>query len=151
MRNRLIHKTWRNSSGISLIEILLYILILLIILSVGSGLISKQYPKYSLINAAWEITSQLYYARYKAVFSGCKIKVVLASQKIILEQYDNDQKEWISLKTHLLEGVKVQANNTPIFHPKGTVSNLASIFISNSSGMRKITIAISGRIKVIDL
>ena len=151
MRYRFIQHAIQESRGISLIEILLYILILLIILSVGSGLISRQYPKYSLNNAAWKITSHLYFARYRAVFSGQKIKAVFANQKIILERYDEDQKKWDSLKTEYLEGVKVQANNTPIFHPKGTVSNLASIFVSNSSGMRKITIAISGRIKVLDL
>lgn len=48
---------------------------------------------------------------------------------------------------NILEGVNVEANNSPLFHPEGTVSNLASIYVFNSWGKYRITIAITGRIK----
>ncbi len=50
-----------------------------------------------------------------------------------------------------VEGVWIQANNTPTFHPAGTVSNFATILVSNSWGTNKITLAITGRIKVTEL
>jgi hypothetical protein len=52
---------------------------------------------------------------------------------------------------NILEGVNIQANNSPVFHPQGTVSNLASIMISNTWGSYKITLAISGRIRIAKL
>jgi hypothetical protein len=49
------------------------------------------------------------------------------------------------------EGVNISATNSPIFHPLGTVSNLTSVYISNTAGKYRISLAISGRIKVIPL
>ena len=50
-----------------------------------------------------------------------------------------------------LDGVNITATNSPIFHPLGTVSNLTSVYISNTSGKYRISLAISGRIKIIPL
>ena len=80
-----------------------------------------------------------------------KIKVKFDSTSYRLQKYDTKQQEWVTDEWGFLEGVNLKANNSPIFHPRGTVSNLASIYISNAKGKYKITLAISGRIKIAQL
>ena len=88
------------------------------------------------------------YARYKSIFKGVKVRIRFNRASYLIEKYKATQSMWESEPEVFLEGVNIQANNSPTFHPVGTVSNLASIYISNSWGKYKITIAISGRVKV---
>jgi len=62
-----------------------------------------------------------------------------------------EEKTWRTVQTEFLEGVRIEANNSPIFHPTGTVTGLATILVSNSRGAYRITLAISGRIKVVKI
>ena len=137
-----------NHSGFSLIEIL----VCLFFFSILGGLFSISFlsmsPKYKLQRAVWEIRSRLNFARYRAVFEGEKMRVSFDSQRYKIEQYDEDLNQWSTKLEDILEGVTVKANNSPLFHPGGSVSNLATIYVSNSWGEYKITIAITGRIKV---
>ena len=91
------------------------------------------------------------YARYKAIYKGMKYKVSFESNSYVLEKFDEHKGEWITEQRSFLDGVRIAANNSPIFHPRGTVSNLASIIITNSHGQYKISLAISGRIKVTEM
>lgn len=139
----------KNITGFSLIETLAC----LVISGILVGLLSISFfvysPKYKLLKAAWEINSQLHFARYKAIFEEKKVKITFSQSSYAVEIYEESQKKWKREFTNALEGITFIANNSPIFHPGGTVSNLASIFISNSWGKYKITIAISGRIKAV--
>jgi len=45
--------------------------------------------------------------------------------------------------------VTLKANNTPVFYPEGTVSNLATILVSNDRGGYRITLAMTGRVKAV--
>jgi len=141
----------RNSTGFSVIEIIFFVFILGLVLSLFSVSFLRLSPKYKLKKSVWEINSHLNYARYKAIFDGAKVRVVLAENCCIIQKFDDEQDEWRAEKMNFLEGVTVQANNSPIFHPQGTVSNLVSIIVSNSWGAYKITLAISGRIKAVKL
>lgn len=108
-------------------------------------------PKYKLKKTVWEINSRMNYARYKAIFRGAKVRIRFDSKSYAIEEYDQNQEKWSKGQKYFLEGVNIQANNKPIFHPRGTVSNLASIYVSNEWGKYRITVAISGRIKVVRL
>jgi hypothetical protein len=90
-------------------------------------------------------------ARIRSVWEGVSVRVRLSSGAIALEQYDETGKTWRTLQTEFLEGVRIEANNSPIFHPTGTVTGLATILVSNSRGSYRITLAISGRIKVVKI
>jgi hypothetical protein len=46
------------------------------------------------------------------------------------------------------KGVTLSSTNNPIFSPRGTASNLATISITNSSGTKSITISITGRVHI---
>jgi len=108
-------------------------------------------PKYRLEKAVWELNSRLNYARYKAIFEGNSIRIKFGSKSYAIERYDESNKVWQLEENGWLEGVNIQANNSPTFHPEGTVSNLASIFIFNSWGKYRITLAITGRVKIVKL
>lgn len=91
------------------------------------------------------------YARYKAIFDSKKVRIKFDASSYSIESFDETQEKWTQEEKDFLEGVIIQSNNSPIFHPGGTVSNLASIYVSNSWGKYKITIAITGRIKIVKL
>ena len=137
--------------GFSLLDALISLFLLGILISLISHSFLNLSPKYKLRKAVREIHSSLNYARYKALFEGIKVRIKFAEQSYTIEKYNEPEKEWIIDRSRLLEGVTLQANNSPTFHPRGTVSNLASIYISNSWGKHKITLAISGRIKVTEV
>lgn len=141
----------KRTRGFSLIEVVISIAIMGLIIALFSYSFTNQAPKFHLKKATWEIYSRLNYARYKAIYRGIKYKVSFDSNSYILEKFDDNKSEWRTEQRSFLDGVEITANNSPIFHPRGTVSNLASIIIQNSRGKFRISIAISGRIKVVEM
>jgi len=133
--------------GFSLLDVLASFFILIVLIGLFSQAFLNIAAKYQLQRAVWEIYSSLNYARYRSIFYGLKVRARFDSGICTIEIYDINLGEWKAVQSSLLEGVTLKANNSPIFHPRGTVSNLASIYISNSWGKYKITLAISGRIK----
>lgn len=133
--------------GFSLLETTLVLFLLAILVSASAISFSSLAPKYNLHIAVWEITSRLNYARYKAILHGASRKVIFFPDGYAIERYDENEKLWRPEGRFILDGVHVASNNSPIFSPAGTVTNLATITLSNSWGGYKITIAISGRIK----
>lgn len=134
--------------GFSLLEVLVSLSILAILLYMASTSFLNLAPKYRLHKAVGEINSRLNFARYKALFKGVKVRMKFYSSSYALETYDEEQAKWKLEGKHFLEGVTIRANNSPIFHPGGTVSNLSSITVFNSWGKYKISVAISGRVKI---
>jgi prepilin-type N-terminal cleavage/methylation domain-containing protein len=141
----------KRTCGFSLIEVVISIAILGLFIALLSHSFTNQAPKYQLKKATWEIYSRLNYARYKAIYRGMKYKVNFEANSYVLEKFDDPKGEWRTEQRSFLEGVTITANNSPIFHPRGTVSNMASITVENSRGKYKISIAISGRIKVTEM
>jgi prepilin-type N-terminal cleavage/methylation domain-containing protein len=151
MRDSKRHFSLTKKKGFSLTETIISLSILaLIAVAVSASFLNKA-PKYRLQSAVREVHSRLNYARYKAIFEGIKVRVEFDAKSYTIEKYSEEQKEWKLEKKYSLQGVTLQANNSPVFHPSGTVSNLASITISNSWGTYRITLAISGRIKTMKI
>lgn len=137
-----------NRLGFSLLELVIAFSMLSLLTVFGSISLMRAAPKFRLHRAAWEVNSCLNWARYKSIYSGKKIKTVFEKDRFSFFTFDTPQNSWLPIQTHIVEGVILSANNSPIFHPAGTVSNLATILIGNSAGGYKITLAISGRIKL---
>jgi len=140
-----------KKSGFSILEALTSMFVLAVVVGIMSMPFINISPKYQLKKAVWEVNSRMHYARYKAIFDGVKYRIKFGPTSYVVEKYNEIQNKWICEQTFFLEAVSIQANNSPTFHPKGTVSNLATIIISNSGGEYKITLAISGRIKVVQI
>ena len=134
--------------GFSLLETLITLSVAAVLLYAGSNAFWNLAPKYRLKRATWEIQTRLNYARYKAIYEGRPIRVSFKPAGYTVEKYDETLKGWKPDVSGSIEGVKIEANNSPTFHPLGTVSNLATITVSNSWGKYRITLAISGRIRV---
>jgi prepilin-type N-terminal cleavage/methylation domain-containing protein len=133
--------------GFSLLEVLTALAAAAVLVYGVSTAFLNLAPKYRLKRAAWEVQTRLNYARYKSIFEGRPVRVRFEPTGYAVEKYDDSQKIWQPDVRGSIEGVQIAANNSPTFHPLGTVSNLATITVSNSWGTYRITLAISGRIR----
>lgn len=134
--------------GFTLIEVLVFLSIFAVLLGLASSSFLNSSDKHRLQKAVWEIHAKLNYARFKAIFDGTKSRISFSPSGYTIEKYNTDIGAWKEEMGNILEGVFIQANNSPVFHPQGTVSPLASITVSNTWGSYKITLAISGRIRI---
>lgn len=133
--------------GFTLVETLMVLAFVGLIAYGGAYSFQRLIPKFQLQSSIWRVTSGLNQARFQAVWSGAPVRVRFVPSGFNLERRDEDAGVWRIARTALLEGVTVRANNSPIFHPQGTVSSLATIMVSNTYGTFRITIAITGRIR----
>jgi prepilin-type N-terminal cleavage/methylation domain-containing protein len=137
--------------GFSLLETVIVLALVSLVIYGASNTFLGNVPKHRLNKAAWEIQTRLNYARHKAVFEGHPFRVRFQPAGYIIEEFDSAINTWRPETTGSCEGVTIEANNSPTFHPVGTVSNLATITISNAAGICRITLAISGRIRAVML
>jgi len=134
--------------GFTLIEALASLAVLAVLIGLGISGFVNMAPKYRLERATWEIQARLSYARYKAIRQGNPVRILFRPAGYTIEKYIEGLDIWQPESAGGIEGVRIQANNTPTFHPAGTVSNFATILVSNAWGINRITLAITGRIKV---
>jgi prepilin-type N-terminal cleavage/methylation domain-containing protein len=135
--------------GFTLVEVALSLSILALIIVLASTTFLNLVPKYELEKAVWEVRSALNAARYNALFEGTSFRFRLYPNSYSLEKYEARSKGWMLVEKHLLEAVSIESNNVPVFTPEGTVTGLATIYIANTWGRYKITLAITGRIKAV--
>ena len=137
--------------GYSLLETIIVLALVSLVIYSASNAFLGHAPKHRLDKAAWEIQTRLNYARHKAIFEGHPFRIRFRPTGYIVEEFDAVVNRWRPEASGTCEGVTIEANNSPTFHPVGTVSNLATITISNAAGSCRITLAISGRIRVVML
>ncbi len=136
-----------NSRGYTLIETVTVLLVVAVLAAAAAVPFVRPSEKAALERGVWEVQARLNYARFKSVYRGRPMKVTFRGGSCLIEHFDETADEWVREEEHPLPGVTVRANNAPIFHPTGTVSNLATITVSNARGTYKITLAISGRVR----
>ena len=134
--------------GYSLLEAVIALALVSLIIYGTSGIFLGRSEGHQLKKAAWEIQARLNYARYKAIFESRPVRVRFRPSGYTVEKFNSALNIWQPETAGSCEGVTIEANNTPTFHPVGTVSNLATIIVSNAAGTCRITLAISGRIRV---
>jgi prepilin-type N-terminal cleavage/methylation domain-containing protein len=138
-------------NGMSLLETLVGLTVMGVVIALASFPFVNLSPKYKLLRAVREVHSRMNYARYRAIYSGTSVRLRLDPDGYRIEVHERTKDQWISGPKCFLAGVRIEANNTPTFHPIGTVSHLCTIRVMNSWGSFKLTLAISGRIKVVQL
>jgi hypothetical protein len=136
-------------AGFTLVEALLVLALAGPLVIGSSAALHRLGPKLDLQAAIWEVTAGLNQARFRAIMSGAPVRVRFAAPGCILESYDAASDAWREARAIALPGVGVRANNSPVFHPQGTVSDLATITVENARGAYRITIAITGRIRAV--
>jgi Tfp pilus assembly protein FimT len=138
-----------HREGFTLVEAVMALALSGLLVLGGAQAVGRLGPKLRLQSGTWEVTSGLGQARFRAIMSGEPVRVRFLPSGFVLERRDAAAAAWRTARRSVLEGVAVRANNAPVFHPQGTVSNLATITVSNSRGSYRITVAITGRINVI--
>lgn len=137
-----------NRNGFNLIEttISLSLISLLMVFSIPSlkSIISKLQFK----SAQSQVINSLYLTRYKSAFTGSSYRWNALGDSIAIEREVNGK--WVLERKLKLDYGFVTANNTPVFHPEGLVTNMATITLKGKKMSSKITVAITGRIKVVE-
>lgn len=139
----------RGGGGFTLIEVLIALAIGAVLASGAAYAVGGLGPRLQLRSGTWLVTSGLNQARFQAILTGEARRVRFAAPGLLHERYDAAAGRWELTQAVALPGVVVQANNAPVFHPQGTVSDLATISVSNARGGYRITVAITGRIRTV--
>ena len=135
--------------GFTLIETALALALGALLICGSAVAVHRLLPKLQLQAGIWQVTAGLNQARFQAILSGGSCRVRFAAPGFVQERYDETAGAWRPARSVPLPGVVVQANNAPIFHPQGTVSDMATIVVSNARGSYRITVAITGRIRTV--
>lgn len=139
----------RRRRGFTLVEAVMALALAGLFALGGAHAVHRLVPKLQLSSGIWEVTSGLGQARFRAIMSGEPVRVRFVRSGFVFERYDEGAGIWRISRSAHLPGVAIRANNAPVFHPQGTVSNLATILVSNPRGGYRITIAITGRIRTV--
>jgi len=139
-------------------EMMIVIAIIGIAAAIAIPAFMSMLPGMRLNGAARMVAGDLMAARMNAVKQNNEFKVFFnspaANQYQILDDDDNDgvadTGEAITIRNIRNEypDVTMSSTNNPIFHPRGTATNLATITLQNSSGAKTVTISIAGRVKI---
>jgi type IV fimbrial biogenesis protein FimT len=149
-------KSQAASKGFTLIELMIVLGIMSITLMLTNMWLSTQLPHWRLNGAVRQVVSDLVAAKMKAVVERNRQRIFFQDNRhyVILDDKNNNGK--IDVGEHQetrdiqadYQDITMTASNNPSFLPRGTASNLASITLTNSAGSRKITVSITGRVKV---
>lgn len=133
-------------NGFNLVEttVSLSLISFLMLFSIQSfkGIVSKLNFK----SAQSQVINSLYLARYKSAFTGTSYRWKALGDEIAIERESGGK--WVFERRIKLDYGTVSSNNAPIFHPEGLVTNMATIYLKSKKMSSKITVAITGRIKV---
>jgi len=135
--------------GFTLVEAVLALALASLFAFGATSTVQRLVPGFHLRAGIWEVTSGLNQARFRAILSGAPARVRFAAPGFVVETYDDAARSWRIWRAVILPGVLVRANNAPVFHPQGTVSDLATISVGNGRGSYRITVAITGRIRTV--
>jgi type II secretory pathway pseudopilin PulG len=141
----------RRTSGFTLLEAVLVLALVSMLIVAGASSASRSAARLELERAVWEIKLRLNQTRIRSIWEGSPARLRIDRTGYSLEIYDGDAKAWKPSESGLWEGVSVEANNTPVYQPTGSVTGMATIVVSNARGTYKITLAITGRIKAVKI
>jgi type IV fimbrial biogenesis protein FimT len=146
-----------RQQGVTLLETMITLTIVGILVSVAVLLYVGQVPQARLNGAARQVMSDLMLARRQAVSRSQQVRVYFPDDQQYKICYDANGDGMVTdcegnaaakdiQATY--DGVTISANQNPVFHPRGTVSPMATITVKNATGSRDITISSAGRIRI---
>ena len=137
--------------GFTLLEAVIVLALISILVLAGAASASRSAARFELERAVWELKMRLNQTRIRSIWDGAPARLRIERTGYALESYDEGAKTWKPVESGRWEGVTVEANNTPVYHPTGAVTGMATIVVSNSRGAYRITLAITGRIKATEI
>jgi len=142
--------------GFTLVELMVVIAIMAIITSISVPLYLIYIPKARLNGATRMVMVDLMAARMKAVKLNARTQVFFINdhQYVISDDANRDKTVENGEGEAFLRDIQMEyqdvtlsANNNPEFLPRGSATNLVTVTLENVSGEKKVTVAITGRIK----
>lgn len=144
--------TLGGSAGFTLIGQLVALGIVSILLAIALPSYLSMMPRVRLQGAARQLVADLMLARMKAVRENNRHRVVFLSNQRYQILADGEDGQRVSVLTRDLSSgyrdVELAANNDPVFSPGGRASTLATIRLTNEAGERRLSVNITGRVRV---
>lgn len=145
-----------TQKGFSLIEMIVAVAIIAILTGIAIPVYIGMKPSIRLSGATRQTMGDLMWARMQAISQNNEFKIFFLDNHryTILDDDNNDgtidSGELTVTKDIHDEYFDVTLTSTadPIFHPRGNASPSATVTITNSSGTKTVTIAITGRVKI---
>ncbi len=146
----------KPTAGFSLLGQLITLTLAGIMLAIAVPGYLKVMPRHRLNGAVRQLTGDLMWARMKAIQRNNRYRIFFLDdhQYRILDDADNDGRadpgEWTLTRDLRADhpDVVMRSTNNPVFSPRGTAGNLATITLTNAAGSRRISISIAGRVRV---
>ncbi len=134
------------SRGFTLMEVLVVILILTLFLYGFSIGISGSLKREKQRAMTYSVKTGIEWVRVYSILKGEKLKIKFFPDHFKIYTYKN--RKWKYFKRLNFPGLELRANNSPIFYPYGTVSNLFTLYVEKDGFIRKITMNINGKITI---
>jgi type IV fimbrial biogenesis protein FimT len=142
----------RRSAGFTLISQLVGLGIVSILFAIAVPSYMSMMPRVRLQGATRQLVSDLMFARMKAVRENNRHRVVFTSNQRYDVLSDGESGEGVPVLARDLSGdypgVVLVANNDPVFSPGGRASSLATITLTNEAGQRRLSVNITGRVRI---
>ncbi len=132
--------------GFSIAEMLVVIFILTLFLYGFTLGISDSLKREKQRAMTYSVKNSIEWVRVYSILKGEKLKIKFFPDYFNVYTYQN--RKWKFLKRINFPGLELRANNSPIFYPYGTVSNLFTLYVEKNGFIRKITMNINGKITI---
>jgi type IV fimbrial biogenesis protein FimT len=144
-----------KQTGFSVIEITVVMAIISVLVGIAIPVYISMKPSFQLSGAVSQLSGDLMWARMQAISQNNEFKIFfLDNHRYQILDDDNDDGDIDSGETTITkdiqekyEDVTFSSTANPVFQPRGNASG-ATITLSNSSGTKTISIALTGRVKI---
>ena len=139
----------RPPAGFSILEVLVVLFLIVLCLTFTFPVLANMHDRYAAGSAASTLSLDLLAVRYRALEENTSYRLRFENDGgYSIEKWTRDG--WTERQRRSFDGgVRLESNNHPVFTPSGSVTNLATIYVScGEYRFRKVTVAITGRVKV---
>lgn len=147
----------RNQRGFSIIEIVIVMVVIAILAGISIPAYVGMKPVIRLSGATRQLMEDLMWARMQAINQNNEFRIIYDSnQRYSILDDDNNNGAINAGESLITKDIRDQYDdviysssntNDLIFYPRGNAANLTTITLSNKSGIKTVSIAITGRVK----